>query len=595
MMQHPMDVSHLLRQMQMNMMMPSLVLPQSVGMPATMPTMQDVNLPARPVAQSSAGPALSMSVPVQSQSVLSPSHGAPLDQGGSHAGDQMVSAMDQGGSQQTYVGENRRGRRRDRRRDSRSDSRSRSIRRSRRSRRRRESRRSRVSASSENELDVESIRLNASHYLTRDYAKCDNIPSSCLMIRKLPRVQLSALIESMHEPWDAAVTSNLSVGGLCQLIYLMTLTIQPWTRIADLRVEFKYKKLLKRCVNAFNAVKMEQTHWNRVCTMIGNGTALLTEESLNACALQLGWQPTWMTETQNNTRRVAVPATEHGAMRAFVRPVSSNVEAAGIPVPQFRTQQVQGGSLHPERDEGGSPSPPPVRIRRRIIPPRAIIHANQSNMLPAGVINVEPEAEPASVARAAPASFEGARPVNPVAPALEASTPAAPAVNPVAPAVEVAAPAAPAVNPAEVPMNPVAPEAGVSEASPVAEITAPVAAAAEAEAPEAPAENPAPVAAAEADVPEAPAPPSGEVEDDGGFEAIPPLEEPAPPRLVQNVELCAFCQCPNVQDDAHGPMVKLNCPHSFHRDCLQEWMDSGDLSFEDACPMRCHLGLNRMV
>ena len=75
----------------------------------------------------------------------------------------------------------------------------------------------------------------------------------------------------MHEPWDAALTSNLSVGGLCQLIYLMTITVQPWTRISDLRVEFKYSKLLKRLVNAFNAVKMEQSHWNRVCAMIGSG------------------------------------------------------------------------------------------------------------------------------------------------------------------------------------------------------------------------------------------------------------------------------------------------------------------------------------
>ena len=188
--------------------------------------------------------------------------------------------------------------------------------------------------------------MNPTHYLTRDFAKCDNIPSSCLMIRKLACVQLSALIESMHEPWDAALTSNLSVAGLCQLIYLMTLTVQPWTRIADLRVEFKYSRLLKRCVNAFNSVKAEQTHWNRVCTVIGNGVSLLTENALNNCALSLGWQPTWMTETQNMNRRPVVPATEHGAMRAFVRPMNNNVEADGIPLPHFRgsaMDQVHGG------------------------------------------------------------------------------------------------------------------------------------------------------------------------------------------------------------------------------------------------------------
>jgi len=82
---------------------------------------------------------------------------------------------------------------------------------------------------------------------------------------------------------------------------------------------------------------------------------------------------------------------------------------------------------------------------------------------------------------------------------------------------------------------------------------------------------------------------------DEEFEPIPPLEEavaPADHARVPNVELCAFCQCPNVDDGEHGPMVKLNCPHSFHRDCFQEWMDSGDLPFEEACPMRCHLGLH---
>ena len=364
------------------------------------------------------------------------------------------------------------------------------------------------------------------------------VPSSCLMIRKLPRVQLSALIESMHEPWDAALTSNLSVCGLCQLIYLMTLTVQPWTRIADLRVEFKYSKLLKRCMNAFNAVKAEETHWNRVCTMIGNGVSLLTEESLNKCALALGWQPTWMTETLNlNSRRAGIPATENGAIRAFVRPMHNNVEAAGIPLPHFRGAGDEGGSSSPVR-----------RIRRRIIPPGAIVRANNSQMVPGGVINVEREAE-SEVAAAAP------------------HVPAVPAVVPPAPEAVVEAPAVPAVVPP-------GPEAVVE--APAA-IEAPVGGAAEhPEAPVAlaPVEGPAAVEAPALEVP-------AEAVDD----------EALARRPHQNVELCAFCQCPNVADEEHGPMVKLNCIHSFHRDCLQEWMDSGDLSFEESCPMRCHLGL----
>ena len=570
MMQQPMDVSSLLRQMQMNMMMPSLL---PVGMPATMPSMmQDQTGPGLPVPlQSTAGPVLP--APLQSQSVVPQPRGAPLDQGGpSYPEDHqrmLVSSLDQGGSSA-----DRRGRRRERRRDSRSSrSRSRSRSRSfRRHRHRRSSRHHRSDArrshgsrlsSSEGELDVDSIRLNATHYLTRDYAKCDNIPSNCLMIRKLPRVQLSALIESMHEPWNAAVTSNLSVAGLCQLLYLMTLTIQPWTRIADLRVEFKYKKLLKRCVNAFNAVKMEQTHWNRVCTMIGNGVALLTEDSLNSCALQLGWQPTWMTETQNNRNRVIVPATEHGSMRAFVRPMNNNSEASGIPVPQFRMHQ--GGSSNAMQNGGmsdGRPSslsPPPVRIRRRIIPPGAIVRANQAMVAP-GAVNVE-QAEPPHPAA--------------VAPAAEAAV-EAPVVAVEAPMVD----APPAV--VEAPMVDAAPavvEPPPQVEAPMVDMPAAVEENAVAEAPvvEVPVEAPAVVA------------PPGPGDEE--FEPIPPLEENVVPRRVQNVELCAFCMCPNVEDREHGPLVKLNCPHSFHRHCLQEWMDSGDLPFEEACPMRCHLGL----
>ena len=369
-------------------------------------------------------------------------------------------------------------------------------------------------------------------------------------------VQLSALIEAMHEPWDAALTSNLSICGLCQLLYLMTITVQPWTRISDLRVEFKYSKLLKRLTNAFNAVKMEQTHWNRVCTMIGNGISLLTEDALNQCALQLGWQPTWMTETQNNTRRTIVPATEYGAMRAFIRPTENNPEAVGIPVPQFR------GAVHPEGvDEGMTSSPPPARIRRRTIPPRAIVRANQANLLPSEPVNVE-AAEDAS-ANVAPA-------LN--APPDHERSAARDGIEDVARnAVVVPVPEPAAADPrpevAEIP-PPVAPGVPVEEAVPEAPmLEAPLAGAPDPEAPN----------------PEAPMVPEAiHAPNDGGE---------APRRPLPNVELCAFCQCPNVEDEEHGPMVKLNCIHSWHRNCLQDWMDSGDLSFEDACPVRCHLGL----
>ena len=90
-------------------------------------------------------------------------------------------------------------------------------------------------------------------------------------------------------------------------------------------------------------------------------------------------------------------------------------------------------------------------------------------------------------------------------------------------------------------------------------------------------------------VPEGPVP-EASVED-AAPEAPPVPEMDEPRRPLANVELCAFCQCPNVEDAEHGPMVKMNCIHAWHRDCLQEWMDCSDLPFEQACPMRCHLGL----
>ena len=185
MMQQPMDVSSLLRQMQMNMMMPSLVSPQQLRMVPNM--MQEVTLQP---AQSSPVPAMSqpqaMVTPIQSQSVSPHANGSIPDHGVSSnlVGQQMAPYAQDGGSG--------RGRQRERRRDSRSDSRSRSYRRYRRRssrhHRHRDSRPSRPSRASESdgELNIGDINLNPTHYLTRDFAKRDNIPSSCLMIRKLP-------------------------------------------------------------------------------------------------------------------------------------------------------------------------------------------------------------------------------------------------------------------------------------------------------------------------------------------------------------------------------------------------------------------------
>ena len=188
--------------------------------------------------------------------------------------------------------------------------------------------------------------------------------------------------------------------------------------------------------------------------------------------------------------------------------MNNNSEAVGIPFPAFR------GSF--ETEEEGMASNPPARIRRRTIPPRAIVHANQA-------ANVNPEVNPA---------------VDPAVVNPPVSPPVDPAVvNPPAPVDLVAEP---------VPAHPEVPEAAAEEVPAVAEV-----------------EEPPPV-------PEE-------------------FQRPRP-----HVELCAFCQCPNVPDEEHGPMVKMNCPHSWHRNCLQEWMDASDLAFEHACPMRCHLGLENI-
>ena len=101
MMQQPWDVSSLLRQMQMNMMMPSLVSPQQVRMVPNM--MQEATLQP---AQSSPVPAMSqpqaMVPPIQSQSVLPHAHGSLPDHGGSSnlVGQQMAPYAQDGGSEE---------------------------------------------------------------------------------------------------------------------------------------------------------------------------------------------------------------------------------------------------------------------------------------------------------------------------------------------------------------------------------------------------------------------------------------------------------------------------------------------------------------
>ena len=192
MMMNQMDVPSLLRQMQLNMMLPSMV---PLGLPTTGPTLQRIHRPS----EMTTGPTLQhihrpsemlghhrQGLPMQSfegQMV------APISEGMTSPQQQMASSSQGMTSEQRRQSRSRMQRRRDSR-SPRSWTRSRSHRRRRSARHHRRHRgsRRRGGTDSESELDVDSIRLAASHYLTRDFSKNDTIPSACLMIRKLPRV-----------------------------------------------------------------------------------------------------------------------------------------------------------------------------------------------------------------------------------------------------------------------------------------------------------------------------------------------------------------------------------------------------------------------
>ena len=184
MMMNTMDVPSLVRQMQLNMML---------GFPATGVSGRNINgdIIHPDLIRATLGQSLGHSsqplpgalqhIPTPQQSDTTPGQlvGLPIHspQGIAANSQGIASSSHQGmtSEHQVIPGE-RRESRRQRRRDSRS-SRSRSHRRrsSRHHRRHRDSRRG-GGSDSDSELDVDSIRLPATHYLTRDFAKTDNIP-----------------------------------------------------------------------------------------------------------------------------------------------------------------------------------------------------------------------------------------------------------------------------------------------------------------------------------------------------------------------------------------------------------------------------------
>ena len=183
-----MDVPSLARQMQMNMLMPSLLLPQQMGgLPSTAGMLNmNPDIINQDVIRASLGqPALASSLPNQSATMPNIVHQVAPSNGAGSAGFRCNHLHIPRAFRHTsrawrrriklhlhHGEESRRGRqsRRDRRRDSRSSkSRSNHRRSSRHHRRhRRDSRRSRavrIASDSESELDVESIRLNATQLL----------------------------------------------------------------------------------------------------------------------------------------------------------------------------------------------------------------------------------------------------------------------------------------------------------------------------------------------------------------------------------------------------------------------------------------------
>ena len=200
-----MDVPSLAQQMQMNMLMPSLLLPQQMGgLPSTAGMLNmNPDIINQDVIRASLGqPALASSLPNQSATMPNSVHQVAPSNGAGSAGlsmqssphSQGISSHSQGMASEDQVApasgeESRRGRqsRRDRRRDSRSSkSRSNHRRSSRHHRRqRRDSRRSRavrIASDSESELDVESIRLNATQLLNISLVTLPRLTTFLLLV-----------------------------------------------------------------------------------------------------------------------------------------------------------------------------------------------------------------------------------------------------------------------------------------------------------------------------------------------------------------------------------------------------------------------------
>ena len=220
-------------------------------------------------------------------------------------------------------------------------------------------------------------------------------------------------------------------------------------------------------------------------------------------------------------------AVSQGWQDEFLRPATPPPAAPSRNIQEFirRQQQQQVAVPTPAR------AAPPGPVRQA--PPSAVRMSIASVASPASIGRpsiASPAAEPAApaaVSKAAPPAPPAALPAQPAAPAALPAQPAAPAPLPAAPAALPADPPALPANPAALPADPV-PE-------------------------------------------EIPAPP------------VPAEGEGVPPDDDDNALVCAICQDIIRTGDR---VRKLNCPHSFHDECMEGWFRvTRDYTLR--CPMRC--------
>ena len=97
----------------------------------------------------------------------------------------------------------------------------------------------------------------------------------------------------MHPDFLPTTTANLSQKSLLQLVWLMT---NPNTRLAELRIEGKYKLLRECMIAAFNMITQTRSHTNRARFREHFEGRLdeMEDVEIDTFALEAGWKDEWM-------------------------------------------------------------------------------------------------------------------------------------------------------------------------------------------------------------------------------------------------------------------------------------------------------------